>query len=67
MLGRRLLYIALIAIFVLRNDLWWWHDARRFLGMPVGLTYHVALCLAATVVLALLARRTWPPEDEPPR
>lgn len=71
MLVRRLLYVALLAIFLLHNDLWWWNDARRVLGMPIGLTYHIGLCLAAAVVLALLARRTWPPEkdveaEEPP-
>jgi hypothetical protein len=70
---RRLLYVALFAIFLLHNDLWWWNDARRVFGMPIGLTYHIGLCLAAALILAVLARQIWPPEkdveaeDRPPR
>lgn len=70
---RGLLYLALLAIFLLHNDLWWWDDPRRVLEMPIGLTYHVALCLAAAAILWLLTRRAWPsgtdgePQGRPPR
>ena len=30
------------------------------LGLPAGLTYHVAYCLAASVLMALLVRLAWP-------
>ena len=62
MLLRRLLYLALVAAFVLHNDIWWWEDRGLVLGMPIGLTYHVALCLAAALIMALLVRYAWPSE-----
>lgn len=57
---RRLAYAALPVLYVLRNDLWFWNDGSRFLGLPVGLTYH--LLFSAAVVLAMwwLVRRAWP-------
>ena len=58
------LYLGLLAIFVLHQDLWLWHDDRLALGLPVGLTYHVLYCLAVTVLMALLVRLAWPALDQ---
>lgn len=57
---RRLVYTALPVLYLLRNDLWFWNDGSRFLGLPVGLTYH--LLFSAVVVLAMwwLVRTVWP-------
>ncbi|MDH3404289.1 MAG: DUF3311 domain-containing protein [Acidobacteriota bacterium] len=49
--------LAVAALAVLHNDLWWWNDPRLVLGLPVGLAYHLAFCLAATLVMAVAARR----------
>ncbi len=54
------LYAALAALFVLRNDLWLWNDARLVFGLPTGLTYHVAFCAVTVAVMALLAKYAWP-------
>jgi len=62
---RPLLYTVLILFFGLHNDLWLWHDARQLLGLPVGLTYHIAYCLAAALLMALLVRHAWPHHLEP--
>ncbi len=53
-------YAALPALYVLHNDLWFWDDPNRFLGLPVGLTYHILF--SAVVVLAMwrLVRVAWP-------
>lgn len=67
------LYLGLLALFALHQDLWLWRDGRLVLGLPVGLTYHVLYCLAVTLVMALLVRFAWPAnldtdtggEDEP--
>jgi hypothetical protein len=59
-LVRRLLYGAMVLIFVLHNDLWLWDDARRMGGLPVGLTYHVGLCLVVALVMWLIVRFAWP-------
>ena len=53
-------YAALPVLYLLHNDLWFWDDPSRFLGLPVGLTYHVLF--SAVVVLAMwrLVRVAWP-------
>ena len=53
-------YAALPALYLLHNDLWFWDDPGRFLGLPVGLTYHILF--SAVVVLAMwrLVRVAWP-------
>ena len=57
---RRLLYAALAILYLLHNDLWLWSDGSRFLGLPIGLTYHVLYCLATAVLMALLVKYAWP-------
>jgi len=57
---RRLLYGALVLIFVLHNDLWLWDDARLVGGLPVGLTYHIGFCLVVALVMWLIVRFAWP-------
>ncbi len=59
---RPALYLALLALYLLHNDLWLWRDGSRLLGLPVGLTYHVLYCVAASVLMALLVRWAWPEE-----
>lgn len=58
------LYAALVALYLLHNDLWLWDDPRLVLGLPVGLAYHVAFCVATAVVLTLLVVYAWPDELE---
>ncbi|MCY3592229.1 MAG: hypothetical protein OXH32_11445 [Acidobacteria bacterium] len=53
-------YAALPVLYLLHNDLWFWDEPSRLLGLPVGLTYHVLF--SAVVVLAMwrLVRVAWP-------
>ncbi len=60
--GRWALYGALVLLYLLHNDLWQWHDGRLALGLPVGLTYHLAYCLATAALMAALVRWAWPTE-----
>ncbi len=55
-----LLYLALVALYMLHNDLWLWHDPRLVLGLPAGLAYHIGFCVATSVVLTLLVIHAWP-------
>ncbi len=48
---------ALLALFVVHNDLWWWDDPALVLGLPIGLLYHVGFCFAAAIVMAVASRR----------
>lgn len=59
-LVRRLLYGALVLIFVLHNDFWLWDDARLVGGLPVGLTYHIGICLVVALVMWLIVCFAWP-------
>ena len=58
--GRAWIYAALVLLYLLHQDLWLWDDPRIVLGLPVGLTYHVAYCLAAALLLAVTVRFAWP-------
>ncbi len=63
-LARRLAYFGLAALYLLHNDLWLWDDPRSFLGLPIGLLYHIIFCLAASVVMILLVATSWPADLE---
>ena len=57
---RRLLYAALLLLFILHNDLWLWDEPQFVLGLPAGLTYHIGYCIVVSLVMALLVRHAWP-------
>jgi hypothetical protein len=57
---RRLALAGIPVLLVAHNDFWLWDDPRLMLGLPVGLTWHVAYCLAAAAVMAWLVRDAWP-------
>lgn len=58
---KTLAYLAVPVLYLLHQDVWNWHDHdTRLLGMPVGLTYHVGSCLAASLVMLALVRFAWP-------
>ena len=61
---RRVFLIGLALFYLLHNDLWLWNDARLVLGLPVGLVYHLAYCLAAAALMGLLL--VLDPPREPP-
>ncbi len=53
-------YLVLLAVYILHNDLWLWSDSSLFMGLPVGLTYHIAYSLFATVLMYVIVRFAWP-------
>jgi Protein of unknown function (DUF3311) len=57
-----LLVAAIAALYVLHQDIWFWRSARPLvLGfLPVGLAYHGAYCIAASVMMWALTRLAWP-------
>jgi uncharacterized protein DUF3311 len=65
---RALLFLAVLALYVLHQDVWYWKTARPlvFGFLPIGLAYHAAFSIAAAGVLWLLVRYAWPQhlEDE---
>jgi hypothetical protein len=55
-----LLYTALVILYLLHNDLWYWDDSRLIFGIPIGLLYHVLYCIAATLMMIALVKFAWP-------
>jgi len=65
---RALLVMAVVVLYVLHQDIWFWRTARPlvFGFVPIGLAYHAAFSAAAALVLGLLVKFAWPShlEDE---
>ena len=62
---RTLLVIAVIALYVLHQDFWFWRTARIFgfipFGfIPIGLFYHALFAVAASLLMWLLVTYAWP-------
>jgi hypothetical protein len=57
---RGLVYACVAAMFLLHNDLWNWDDPTLVLGLPIGLTYHIAFAVAASGLMILLVKLAWP-------
>jgi hypothetical protein len=59
---RVLLTVAMLALYALHQDFWFWRAAQPLvLGfLPVGLAYHVLYTIAAALVMAVLVRLAWP-------
>lgn len=57
-----LLALAVAVLYVLHQDVWFWRSARPlvFGFLPIGLAYHAAYAVAASLLLALLVRLAWP-------
>lgn len=59
---RWFVWIFLGALIVLHHDVWWWNSTRplAFGFIPVGLTYHATISLAAGLLWWLAVTYCWP-------
>ncbi len=59
---RTLLVIAVIALYVLHQDFWFWRSARPFVFgfIPIGLFYQACFAVAASLLMWLLVTYAWP-------
>jgi hypothetical protein len=53
---------AVVLLYVLHQDFWFWRTARPLLFgfLPVGLAYHGAFCLASAALMWTLTKAAWP-------
>jgi len=60
------LTLLVVVFYALHQDVWNWRSVEPLLFgfLPVGLWYHVAYSVAASVVLWVLVRHAWPRELE---
>ena len=59
---RALLVIAVVALYLLHQDFWFWRTAYPLvLGfIPIGLFYHACFSVAASLLMWMLVRYAWP-------
>jgi Protein of unknown function (DUF3311) len=59
---RILLVIAVVALYALHQDFWFWRTARPlvFGFVPIGLFYHACFSVAASLLMWLLVKFAWP-------
>ena len=59
---RLLLVIAIIALYLLHQDFWFWRAATPivFGFLPIGLFYHVCYTLVISALMWALVKYVWP-------
>jgi hypothetical protein len=59
---RSALFLIVLAVYALHQDVWFWRSARPlvFGFLPIGLAYHAAYSVLAAALMALLVRQAWP-------
>lgn len=58
---RYAIYLCIIALAILHQDVWFWDDRRLLLGfLPIGLAYHALFSVCAATVWALAVKFAWP-------
>src|ERR1051326_702364 len=56
-----LLTLMVLLVYVLHQDVWFWHDRTLVLGfLPIGLAYHAGYSILAALMMAVLVRFAWP-------
>lgn len=59
---RILLFIAVVALYALHQDFWFWRTAHPlvFGFVPIGLFYQGCFSVAASLLMWLLVKYAWP-------
>jgi hypothetical protein len=56
-----LLVVAVAALYILHQDIWFWRSSYLVFGfIPVGLFYHGIFSIAAALLMWLLVTFAWP-------
>jgi hypothetical protein len=56
-----LLTLLVIAVYLLHQDVWNWKQAKLVFGfLPIGLAYHAAYSILASITMAVLVKFAWP-------
>ncbi len=59
---RLLLTLLVVGVYLLHQDYWNWKETKPviFGFLPIGLAYHAAYSLLASITMALLVKFAWP-------
>jgi hypothetical protein len=66
---RTLLVVAVVALYILHQDYWFWNTpylfgAIPFGFIPIGLLYQAGFSVAASLLMWLLVKYAWPSQLE---
>ena len=58
----KILALAIIALYVLHQDVWFWRTAHPLIFgiIPIGLFYHACFSVAASLLMWVLVKYAWP-------
>jgi hypothetical protein len=63
LLARILLTLAVLAVVLLHQDVWFWTDKTLVFGfLPIGLVYQIGYSFLAALLMWVLVRFAWPAE-----
>jgi hypothetical protein len=59
---RPLLVLAVLALYILHQDFWFWRTAHPMIFgfVPIGLFYQACFSVAAALLMWLLVKFAWP-------
>ncbi len=61
MRNKLVLSLLVLGVFLLHQDFWNWRKNELVFGfLPVGLAYHAAYAILASVLMAVLVKFAWP-------
>jgi hypothetical protein len=57
-----LLTLMVVIIYALHQDIWNWdrYEPLVFGALPIGLAYHAAYTILASIMMAVLVKFAWP-------
>ena len=59
---KKIVFALLVLLAILHQDFWFWNDIEplAFGFIPIGLTYHIGVSIAACILWALAVHYGWP-------
>jgi hypothetical protein len=55
------LVAVVVLVLIFHQDFWFWTDKTLVFGfLPIGLAYHAAYMILASLTMALLVKYAWP-------
>lgn len=62
---QKLVWALVVLLIILHQDNWFWEDDTLILGfMPIGLAYHAAISIAASITWLMAVKFCWPVDDD---
>lgn len=64
-MGKKIIWILFIILFLLHQDFWWWDKASLIFGfLPIGLAFHALFSIACAFLGWAAIKLAWPHQLE---